>query len=677
MIRRSRPPAPSGLRRITYVAQGWLSGLGVAAVLACGSPAATGHGGAAAPQAQQEQRAMAAPNTAARHVWLPAARASDWEATALAIDGLSEVARADPGTRYVRAFAAQKLGDCERVLGGLEGLAEALPLLRTEIEEMQSNCQILYGTGAAAMNPVALAGRLTSSEGARSLAEHELDARVQQELDSVPESPGASPSRAELLRSEADAQLRAQTDNARAAALYERAARLSSGRRSKDLLLAAAKAWSRSRQPDRAAAAYERIAQRYPNTQLAEGALHSKAHTFYSSGQWGKAVAAYTRYLSRYGQGRKSRKAQFVLASRYERAVAELARGKYDAARLGFEALLEGPHGGYPTSMLEHLVAVAIAGSGKTRDIAEAAQHFEQIVRDYPLSFAALWSRARLEQMGRSAPLLQPPPSEVDTPLALPEMPAKARLLAELGLNSAAERTLHEEEQTLRALYSPRDGETLCRQYESLDRGWRRYSLAMGTVDADILQRAPTASNLWAWHCLYPRPYVATVERLEQRYQLPAGLMYSVMRQESEFRPDARSRAGAVGLMQLMPGTAEHVARELALPHRDERLTQAEYNLELGAFYLSKLLALFDQRVELAIASYNAGPHAVSRWLEPGRDLPLDIWAARIPYRETRNYVARVMSSWARYRYLGGGPERVPQLTLALPEGRELPTDMY
>jgi soluble lytic murein transglycosylase len=199
----------------------------------------------------------------------------------------------------------------------------------------------------------------------------------------------------------------------------------------------------------------------------------------------------------------------------------------------------------------------------------------------------------------------------------------------------------------------------------------------MGTVDADILQRAPTASNLWAWNCLYPRPYTATVERLEQRYQLPAGLMYSVMRQESEFRPDARSRAGAVGLMQLMPGTAEHVARELALPHRDERLTQAEYNLELGAFYLSKLLARFDQSVELALASYNAGPFAVSRWLEPGRDLPLDIWAARIPYRETRNYVARVMSSWARYRYLGGGPERVPQLALALPEVSQLPADMY
>jgi soluble lytic murein transglycosylase-like protein len=618
---------------------------------------------------------VAAPNAAAPHVWLPAARASDWEAAALAIDGLSDSDRAEPGARYVRAFAARKLGDCARVLGALDGLAESLPLLRTEIEEMQAECQLVDATGVTALNPVSLEARLTGTERAPTLAERGLVAAVEQGLDTSREAPGTSPSRAELLRIEAAAQSRLRAHYARAAALYERAARRSSRQRATNLFQAA-KAWSRSGRLDRSAAVYEQIAERYPNTPLAERALHSKAHTFYSSGQWGKAVAAYTRYLKRYGQGRKARKARFVLASRYERAVAELARGKYEAARSGFEALLEGRHGGYPTSMLQHLAAVAIAGSGKARDKAEAARHFERIVQDYPLSFAALWSRARLEQMGRSAPHLEPPPSAANTPLELPEMPAKARLLAELGLNSAAERTLHEEEQTLRALYSPRSGETLCRHYESLDRGWRRYSLAMGTVDADILQRAPTPSNLWAWHCLYPRPYVATVERLEQRYQLPAGLMYSVMRQESEFRPDARSRAGAVGLMQLMPGTAEHVARELALSHRDERLTQAEYNLELGAFYLSKLLARFDQRVELALASYNAGPNAVSRWLEPGRDLPLDIWAARIPYRETRNYVARVMSSWARYRYLGGGPERVPQLTLALPEASELPIDI-
>jgi soluble lytic murein transglycosylase len=129
--------------------------------------------------------------------------------------------------------------------------------------------------------------------------------------------------------------------------------------------------------------------------------------------------------------------------------------------------------------------------------------------------------------------------------------------------------------------------------------------------------------------------------------------------------------------MQLMPGTAERAARELALEHASERLTQAEYNIELGSYYLGKLLGSFDQRVALAVASYNAGPHAVSRWLGGNKALPLDIWAARIPYQETRNYLARVMSNWARYRYLSGGPENVPKLALALPGKLELPRDSY
>jgi soluble lytic murein transglycosylase len=332
---------------------------------------------------------------------------------------------------------------------------------------------------------------------------------------------------------------------------------------------------------------------------------------------------------------------------------------------------------GYVVSLVEHLEAVALASSGTARLERQGIERFEQVMQRYPLSFAALLSAARLKQMGHEAPPLPALPLAASDPAAWPELPAKARLLADLGLNSAAEFTLHEHEPELRELYSSRASETLCRQYESLDRGFRRYALAAGALNDDILGSVPSASNLWAWQCLYPRPYASAVDRLERRYALPADLVYSVMRQESAFRPDARSYVGAVGLMQLMPGTAERAARELALEHESERLTQAEYNLELGAFYLGKLLGSLDQRVPLAVAGYNAGPHAVSRWLSGGKGLPLDLWAARIPYQETRNYLARVMSNWARYRYLRGGPAEVPELALVLPKKLAVPSDAY
>jgi soluble lytic murein transglycosylase len=706
----------------------------------------------------------------AREVWRSAAQASDWDEVALKIDALPEPERTEPGTRYVRALAARRRGDCPRALSALDGLAEALPLLEAEIDAIRSECQLAVGPFDSlgdSTNGVSLEGqleaartwqqageleraralveslldeagddeggshsrrgvyvqaralraellerlgqlelaradrrwlamvavvpdadvelerlsgtRLTKAERAEradSMAERGLVSAVERELRLLKKAPGTSPPRSALVRTLAWAHYRSRDDYAQAAKLFEQAASQGGGDRASDLFKAAS-AWSRSKHVRKALAAYDQIVRRYPNSRAAEQALHSKANTFYSSGRWGEAIRAYTQYLSRYERGKKSRKARFVRQSRYERAVALLAQGNYVEASAGFEQVRKTRGSGYAASMLEHLEAVGLASSGVGRLENEAVLRFEQVVQRYPLSFAALLSTARLAQMGHRAPPLAPLPVATADPAEWPELPAKARLLADLGLNSAAERTLHEEEPVLRELYSPRASETLCRQYESLDRGFRRYSLVAGAVGEGILRRTPTASNLWAWQCLYPRPYASTVGQLEQRYALPAGLVYSVMRQESEFSPDARSHVGAVGLMQLMPGTAERAARELAFDHALERLTQAEYNIELGAYYLGKLLGSFDQRVALAVASYNAGPHAVSRWLGGGKGLPLDIWAARIPYAETRNYLARVMSNWARYRYLGGGPDNVPQLALALPAKLELPSDAY
>ena len=706
-----------------------------------------------------------------REVWRAAAQASEWEEVARRIDGLPEADRAEPGTRYVRALAARRLGDCELALSTLDGLAEALPLLEAEIDTMRAECQLSVGpfdaTASELMNQVSLEGRLEAArrwsrageldhaaalaEGiiteagedsrgtltksdvyvqartlraelserrgqkelaeddyrwlatvavtagsdvafervsgtrlnkaeradrAERLAERGLVTEVTRELALLAKAPGAAPPRSALVRARAFAHYRARDDYAQAAQLFEKASRLEPGGRASDLFKAAS-AWSRSKQMKRALALYDQIVRRYPNSRAAEQALHSKAHTYYSSGRYGDAARAYSQYLSRYERGKRARKARFVQQSRYERAIAWLALGDTDSARAAFAELLEQRKTGYDQSLLQHLEAVALATSGVARQEHEAVVRFEQVVQSYPLSFAALSSSARLAGMGVAAPTLPPPPVAAENPAALVELPAKARLLADLGLNSAAERTLYDEEPALRERYSSRASETLCRQYESLDRGWRRYSLAAGSVEDGILRRAPTASNLWAWHCLYPRPYAATVERLEQRYELPPGLVNAVMRQESAFRPEARSQVGAIGLMQLMPTTAERAARELSLEHASERLTQAEYNLELGAYYLGKLLGSFDQSAVLAVSSYNAGPRAVSSWLAGGKRLPLDLWAARIPYAETRNYVARVMSNWARYRYLAGGPEAVPSLALELPARLELPKDAY
>ncbi|AUG53007.1 lytic transglycosylase domain-containing protein [Thalassospira marina] len=134
------------------------------------------------------------------------------------------------------------------------------------------------------------------------------------------------------------------------------------------------------------------------------------------------------------------------------------------------------------------------------------------------------------------------------------------------------------------------------------------------------------------------------------------GLVHAIMRQESLFNPAAVSYAGARGLMQLMPATAKRMADHLNLPYSVDRLTEDPgFNIQLGRQYLSKLLDRWNGAEILTIASYNAGPSRVKEWIaeygdprDPDVD-PID-WIEMIPYKETRNYVQRVMEGTYVYR---------------------------
>ena len=134
------------------------------------------------------------------------------------------------------------------------------------------------------------------------------------------------------------------------------------------------------------------------------------------------------------------------------------------------------------------------------------------------------------------------------------------------------------------------------------------------------------------------------------------GLVLGLSRQESEFNPRAYSRAGARGLMQLMPATAQLTARKEGMPYRRSWLMDdPSYNLTLGAAHLNHLLARYRGSYIMTLAAYNAGPHRVSRWVQEYGDPrdptvdPID-WVELIPFSETRNYVQRVLENAQIYR---------------------------
>jgi soluble lytic murein transglycosylase len=123
---------------------------------------------------------------------------------------------------------------------------------------------------------------------------------------------------------------------------------------------------------------------------------------------------------------------------------------------------------------------------------------------------------------------------------------------------------------------------------------------------------------------------------------IPVTWSLAVARQESAFMPDAKSSAGALGVMQLMPSTAQQVARKTGVSYANNRaLTKPDLNIKLGSHYLGQMLRRFDNNRILASAAYNAGPGRVRQWLNP--DVPFDVWIEIIPFKETRGYVQNVL----------------------------------
>ena len=136
-----------------------------------------------------------------------------------------------------------------------------------------------------------------------------------------------------------------------------------------------------------------------------------------------------------------------------------------------------------------------------------------------------------------------------------------------------------------------------------------------------------------------------------------------MVRQESAFHFEAVSRAGARGLMQVMPSTARSIAGRLKLPYSQKRLTaDPDYNLMIGRSYMSALLDTFEGSYVLALAAYNAGPARVKQWklvngAPQGNVIDAVDWIELIPFAETRNYVQRTLENLQVYRTMLNGTE--------------------
>jgi soluble lytic murein transglycosylase len=219
----------------------------------------------------------------------------------------------------------------------------------------------------------------------------------------------------------------------------------------------------------------------------------------------------------------------------------------------------------------------------------------------------------------------------------------------------------------------------------------REWHAATAEFDADRLRGAAQLAHSWGWHdrailtvarsadfndlvLRFPIDHVDDIERHTKQYQLDPGHVLAVIRTESAFNPQARSGAGAMGLMQLMPATGRSTARKYGIPlPGTQQLYDADRNIQIGSAYLKQVMEQYDDNVVLASAAYNAGPHRVRRWLPEEEQLPAENWIATIPFDETRGYVQRILAYAAIYDWRMERP--VTPLSDMMPDVK--PRDSY
>jgi soluble lytic murein transglycosylase len=153
-------------------------------------------------------------------------------------------------------------------------------------------------------------------------------------------------------------------------------------------------------------------------------------------------------------------------------------------------------------------------------------------------------------------------------------------------------------------------------------------------------------------------PIISVPQYVNKRKIPEAAFILSIIRQESEFDLSANSHAGAKGLMQLMPYTAKLVSKQAKLPYSKSRLTtDPEYNINLGSHYIAGLILEYDGAYPFAVAAYNAGPKRVKYWKKINKNpqknqIDYVDWVELIKFKETRNYVQRVLENYNVYRYI-------------------------
>jgi len=425
-----------------------------------------------------------------------------------------------------------------------------------------------------------------------------------------------------------------------------------------------ARALSRVDRDDEAVAGYRKVIEKFGHSRYAPEAQYLSGWLEYNRGRYRESIPAFEATLKNYGAS------AFADDAAWSLAFAHFLLGDAAEAAAGFERYGRLP----PTGIASDEIAARVKywrarlhqKAGKND---EAMAIYRELARHAPFSFYGLLSRARLKEAGHPEPIelpvkklaIDPPPKSLREPSV-----ARANELIEAGMTvEAADEIEQNEKEILKHLGGDKALPWLIDLYKRAGDYHRIYRLGEsrgeGALAADPLRDEGTRAM---WEAAYPRAYQPLVEKYGTASGNPELFLYAIMRKESGYDPHDVSYADARGLLQMIPPTSTQVAAGLGEPFFPDQLYDPEINIRLGAAYIGQLYGKFGREIQLTAGAYNGGPRMMARWCAQYATHPTDELVELIAFPQTREYVKRVTSIYAKYRYLyGAAPYEIP-LTL-------------
>ncbi|HUK99296.1 MAG TPA: tetratricopeptide repeat protein [Nitrospirota bacterium] len=484
-----------------------------------------------------------------------------------------------------------------------------------------------------------------------------------------------------------------------AAAILEKMLKLHpTDQRVPEALVWLGKSYSKLGEWEKAIRAFKKIVDRFPESEWADDALYFTGNIYRDAGDLKKSLESYRRLVDEYPQS------NFADSALWWKAWASYTGGDYEKAKQSLQVLVAR----YPKSFLVNQARYWQGRAAeKLGDIPQAAAYYQEVLRRGPYTFYGYRAAESLASHGYfqtevssafsmdSAVLCSESPCQKNQPRSADMDDGQPIWTDETRALLAAEPSFNK---TLELMYVDMKNEAaielwslqgkiqhqrgaliglskaffeLGDYYRSLMLVLKRYERYLEAPKEDMPEDL--------WRLAYPQAYWERIITYARRYNQDPYFIAAIMREESQFKIDALSPAGARGLMQVMPATGARVAQQIKiLGFNGSKLYDVDIGINIGTWYVGYLMKQFKGDYLFVAAAYNAGPEAVASWIKKNKDnRDRDVFVESIPFMETRGYVKKVLRNYAEYKRIYGAPIAAVQTAPLFPVDIVAPGTAY